>query len=159
MRCDLQIFSGCVCHLEQLHAQSPFLFPIVFSINSFFGSPNYSTDECEICTGSKGTTPQGGELQSTHFGISFLVQLPDNLQCATFSFLGEASFEVDAIGNDHQKNIYLPKRCVSPSQVIPKWRRGRVYTKAFVPTSQLEANMYTIAMYLFDRKGNFPSEG
>ena len=29
MRCDLQIFSGCVCHLEQLHAQSPFLFPIV----------------------------------------------------------------------------------------------------------------------------------
>ena len=35
MRCDLQIFSGCVCHLEQLHAQSPFLFPIVFSINLF----------------------------------------------------------------------------------------------------------------------------
>ena len=34
MHCDLQIFSGCVCHLEQLHAQSPFLFPIVFSINS-----------------------------------------------------------------------------------------------------------------------------
>ena len=31
--CNLQIFSGCVCHLEQLHAQSPFLFPIVFSIN------------------------------------------------------------------------------------------------------------------------------
>ena len=29
----LQIFSGCVCHLEQLHAQSPFLFPIVFIIN------------------------------------------------------------------------------------------------------------------------------
>ena len=34
MRCDLQIFSGCVCHLEQLHAQSPVLFPIVFSINN-----------------------------------------------------------------------------------------------------------------------------
>ena len=31
--CNLQIISGCVCHLEQLHAQSPFLFPIVFSIN------------------------------------------------------------------------------------------------------------------------------
>ena len=31
--CNLQIFSGCACHLEQLHAQSPFLFPIVFSIN------------------------------------------------------------------------------------------------------------------------------
>ena len=31
--CNLQIFSGCVCHLEQLHAQSPFLFPTVFSIN------------------------------------------------------------------------------------------------------------------------------
>ena len=37
VRCDLQIFSGCVCHLEQLHAQSPFLFPIVFSINKPFG--------------------------------------------------------------------------------------------------------------------------
>ena len=36
MRCDLQIFSGCVCHLEQLHAQSPFLFPIVFSINDTY---------------------------------------------------------------------------------------------------------------------------
>ena len=35
VRCDLQIFSGCVCPLEQLHAQSPFLFPIVFSINLF----------------------------------------------------------------------------------------------------------------------------
>ena len=33
--CDLQIFSGCICHLEQLHAQSPFLFPIVFGINFF----------------------------------------------------------------------------------------------------------------------------
>ena len=31
--CNLQIFSGCVCHLEKLHAQSPFLFPIVFGIN------------------------------------------------------------------------------------------------------------------------------
>ena len=35
VRCNLQIFSGCVCHLEQLHAQSPLLFPIVFSINLF----------------------------------------------------------------------------------------------------------------------------
>ena len=33
MLCNLQIFSGCVCHLEQHHAQSPFLFSIVFSIN------------------------------------------------------------------------------------------------------------------------------
>ena len=32
---NLQIFSGCVCHLEQLHAQSPFPFPIVFSINTY----------------------------------------------------------------------------------------------------------------------------
>ena len=31
--CNLQIFSGCVCHLEQLHAPSTFLFPIVFGIN------------------------------------------------------------------------------------------------------------------------------
>ena len=31
--CNLLIFSGCFCHLEQLRAQSPFLFPIVFSIN------------------------------------------------------------------------------------------------------------------------------
>ena len=33
MLCNLLIFSGCVCHPEQLHAQSPFLFPIVFGIN------------------------------------------------------------------------------------------------------------------------------
>ena len=33
MLCSLQIFSGCVCHLEQLHAQSPFLFAIVLGIN------------------------------------------------------------------------------------------------------------------------------
>ena len=32
MSCNLMIFSGCACHLEQLHAQSPFLFPIVFGI-------------------------------------------------------------------------------------------------------------------------------
>ena len=25
----------CVCHLEQLHAQSPFLFPIVFGTNYY----------------------------------------------------------------------------------------------------------------------------
>ena len=36
--CNLQIFSGCVCDLEQLHAQSPFLFPIVFSINHDYSS-------------------------------------------------------------------------------------------------------------------------
>ena len=41
VRCNLQIFSGCVCHLEQLHAQSPFLFPIVFGINSYFSSRTY----------------------------------------------------------------------------------------------------------------------
>ena len=35
VRFDLQILSGCVCHLEQFHAQSPFLFPIVFSINIY----------------------------------------------------------------------------------------------------------------------------
>ena len=29
----MQIFSGCVSHLKQLHAQSPFLFPIVLGIN------------------------------------------------------------------------------------------------------------------------------
>ena len=40
VRCNLQIFSGCVCHLEQLHAQSPFLFPIVFSIIGFHTKPS-----------------------------------------------------------------------------------------------------------------------
>ena len=42
--CNLQIFSGCVCHLEQLHAQSPFLFPIVFSINLIPFFDNCSVD-------------------------------------------------------------------------------------------------------------------
>ena len=45
VRCDLQIFSGCVCHLEQLHAQSPFLFPIVFSINI---SGLWLTVDCQV---------------------------------------------------------------------------------------------------------------
>ena len=35
VRCNFQIFSGCVCLLEQLHAQSPFIFPIVFGVNLF----------------------------------------------------------------------------------------------------------------------------
>ena len=30
--CNFQIFTGCACHLELLHAQTPFLFPIVFGI-------------------------------------------------------------------------------------------------------------------------------
>ena len=38
---DLQIFSGSVYHLEQPHAQSPFLFPIVFGTNS-------SSHECGV---------------------------------------------------------------------------------------------------------------
>ena len=36
--CNLQIFSGCVCHLEQHHAQSHFLFPIVFILIWFLFS-------------------------------------------------------------------------------------------------------------------------
>ena len=41
--CNLQIFSGCVCPLEQLHAQSPFLFPIVLVLIWFLFSvfPQY----------------------------------------------------------------------------------------------------------------------
>ena len=37
LTCALQFadFSSCVCHLEQLHAQSSPLFPIVFDINMF----------------------------------------------------------------------------------------------------------------------------
>ena len=45
MLCNLQIFSGCVCHLEQLHAQSPFLFPIVFSINLI---PFFDINFCSV---------------------------------------------------------------------------------------------------------------
>ena len=38
VHCNLHNFSGCVRHLEQLHAQSPFLFPIVFGINPLWGN-------------------------------------------------------------------------------------------------------------------------
>ena len=34
VRYNLQIFSGCVCHLEQLHAQSRFVFPIILVLIS-----------------------------------------------------------------------------------------------------------------------------
>ena len=42
MLCNLQIFSGSVYHLEQLHAQSLFLFPIVFGddLIHFFDGKN-----------------------------------------------------------------------------------------------------------------------
>ena len=33
VRCNLQVFSGGVCHLKQLQAQSSILFPTVFGIN------------------------------------------------------------------------------------------------------------------------------
>ena len=36
VRCNLQIFSGCACHLEQFYTQSPFLFPIVFGLIDSF---------------------------------------------------------------------------------------------------------------------------
>ena len=38
MLCDLQIFSGKVYHPEPPHAQSLFLFPIVFGINIVMAS-------------------------------------------------------------------------------------------------------------------------
>ena len=69
MLCNLQIISGCVCHLEQLHAQSPFLFPIVFSINliPFF---RYLLSTC--CT----------------YLFALFVQLPfSSLSCAGSSWL------------------------------------------------------------------------
>ena len=46
MLCNLQILSGCVCHLEQLHAQSPFLFPIVFGINLI---PFFDICSADLC--------------------------------------------------------------------------------------------------------------
>ena len=39
-------FSQVVCHLEQLHAQSPFLFPMVFSINLIPFFDNYLLSPC-----------------------------------------------------------------------------------------------------------------
>ena len=45
MLCNFQIFSGCACHLEQLQAQSPFLFPIVFGINLI---PFFADDICSV---------------------------------------------------------------------------------------------------------------
>ena len=46
VRFDLQILSGCVCHLEQLHAQSPFLFPLVFSISWLLSLMNSAFKIC-----------------------------------------------------------------------------------------------------------------
>ena len=60
---DLLIFSGCVCHLEQLHAQSPFLFPIVFSINFllfslYFQLKSHSAHFCGKSPSSGDCPPQ-----------------------------------------------------------------------------------------------------
>ena len=49
VRCNLQIFSGWACHLEQLHARSPFLFPIVFFYFGVKGAlSRYSVIFCAI---------------------------------------------------------------------------------------------------------------
>ena len=58
VRCDLQIFSGCVCHLEQLHAQSPFLFPIVLGIKGEVRTIN-DRNICErrSCMKNNGRSP------------------------------------------------------------------------------------------------------
>ena len=62
VRCDLQIFSGCVCHLEQLHAQSPFLFPIVFSIKAmcffFYVSRHFFFTKPTQASGKKTKCPK-----------------------------------------------------------------------------------------------------
>ena len=50
VRCDLQIFSGCACHLEQLHAQSPFLLPIVFSIIDIYHQQRGSQSGSDRCS-------------------------------------------------------------------------------------------------------------
>ena len=52
VRCDLQIFSGCVCHLEQPHAQSPFLFPILL----YAAEPWSRGGHRLICSCQKGTS-------------------------------------------------------------------------------------------------------
>ena len=38
VRCNLQIFSGCGCDLEQRHEKIPSLFPTVFGINNILQS-------------------------------------------------------------------------------------------------------------------------
>ena len=63
----LQIFSGCVCHLEQRHAQSPFLFPIVFSIISYIYPGLWKSKKLlsKIYVGMKGSATSEG--QNNHF--------------------------------------------------------------------------------------------
>ena len=64
---DLQIFSGCVCHFEQPHAQSPFLFPIVFSINFILRKPFLT-----LATNKKLNQTERGAL-FRHFCVSKVI--------------------------------------------------------------------------------------
>ena len=84
MRCDLQIFSGCVCHLEQLHAQSPFLFPIVFSVIIFNESLATGVLPDEFKTGNISPILKPGKTDnstaSSHRGISLTCVLAKVLE-------------------------------------------------------------------------------
>ena len=47
--CDLQMFSGEVYHPKPPHAQSLFLFPIVFGINIYRNSGCSADSFCDVC--------------------------------------------------------------------------------------------------------------
>ena len=74
--CNLEIFSGCVCHLEQLHAQSPFLFPIVFGINliPFFDIGSVLAILCWSMRSFTWATTRSQLNECWHFGCCALVQ-------------------------------------------------------------------------------------
>ena len=99
VRCDLQIFSGCVCHLEQLHAQSPFQFPIVFSINliPFFDicSVDYLLFFHPGCSGMCCFT--WAAARSQQYTLLFVVLAAlvfcDSVRAATFATLRQADHE------------------------------------------------------------------
>ena len=83
VRCDLQIFSGCVCPLEQLHAQSPFLFPIVFSINIYIYRP------ADLCLWS-GARRQGRMLRAKSSRRNFVWERSSVLvHACSFTFVFE----------------------------------------------------------------------
>ena len=97
----LQIFSGCVCHLEQLHAQSPFLLPIVFGINliPFF---NIGSVLAVPCSGMRFFIQAAARSQ-----LSLFVALAAGLWCFT--------------AGCHVKSVPLPSLKL---KCAPQWEKA-----------------------------------
>ena len=104
MLCNFQIFSGCVCHLEQLLTKSPFLFPLVFGINLFlFRYCNFTNFRCvKISVASD---------HSVRFSVNVGIRGCWRDHSMYFSHLGVFLISVKPLTTESTENKTTPKFC------------------------------------------------